>query len=103
MSRSRSTWHHRPSWLESLPAVAGLVLLGIATFGGDPWLKRPALALLVLTPILQIANGLVHVLRTGRASATTRANHPSAYWSVVFGLALLILLLCAVVVLALRD
>jgi hypothetical protein len=103
MFRRRSNWHQHPSWLQSLPALAGLILIFIASFGGDPWLKRPGLALLALTPILQITTVLVRVLRSGRASATTRRDHPSAYWSVVFALVLLILFLCAMVGLALLD
>ena len=72
-------------------------------FWGDPWLKRLAFALLALTPLLQVMGGLVHVLRTGRASATSRTDHPSAYWSVVFGLALLIFLFSVAIVVALRN
>jgi hypothetical protein len=103
MSRSSARFDNRRSLLESLVAAVGFLLVIGSFFTQSQPLKSIGLALIFASVLLQVARYLLHALRTGRVAAVERSTDPAPYWSAIFGLSLVLLLLISIVWLALQD
>ena len=76
-------------WLALTIWTAALALTATLAWANDPrarWVLNLAVSLVIFERLL---SELRKAQRTSRLSATTRSEHPSAYWSAMFGLLLM--------------